>query len=91
MTTDAVQPHLDGLEPRRDSSPMSGVPPRPTPTAILRGRCDTCGQYPSVNESTGLLVRHNYHRSDSRDRRGRCSGTKTLPISYHWLDITRLR
>ena len=70
---------------------MSSIPPRPTLTSELRGRCAECGQYPKAKEGTGLLVRHNYHRSDSRDRRGRCAGTNTIPTSYHWLDTEKLR
>lgn len=81
MTTPAVQPVLDGFEPRRD--PLL-VPARPTPTAELRGQCKGCAQWPLVDETTGLFKHHRYHKCDLKNRRGRCHNVGGTPERMKW-------
>lgn len=81
-----VAPPLPGeaaTTPGRQSAPHAahpaGRPPKPSPDHVLRARCEYCGQYPTVGETTGKFVGHNYHRSDFKARQGRCAGAGKRP------------
>jgi hypothetical protein len=47
--------------------------------------CPECGKWPDIDPLTLNMKHHRYRKSDVRDRRGKCAGVGTPPVSYRWI------